>query len=162
MGCGKNKVSGDGEGYTLLEMILVIGIIVILAAIGFGAYQTFVTTIQFNSASEGIISDLKATREFAMSGLYGDNWGVHYTNTGSQYYYDLFYTPTTFFSASTVTTTRIYLPAGISFKNPSSGAGSSTVMFTNTTGTTTTSSVSIGDNYNDSSTVNITPSGTIY
>ncbi len=159
---GNIKMSKSREGYTLLETVLVIGIIVMLAAIGFGSYQTFVTTVQFSSAREDIMSDLTATRESAMSGMYSDNWGVHYTNTGSQYYYDIFYTSTTFPSAFTVTTTRVFLPTGIVFTDPSSITGSSTIMFTNTTGTTTTSSVSIGDNYNDSSTINVTPSGNVY
>jgi|GEM_PF-1098603 prepilin-type N-terminal cleavage/methylation domain-containing protein len=160
-------------GFTLLEMLLAIGIIMILATASFGIYTSFVSSVQFNAAREDVISDLKTTREAAMSGEYGENWGIQYTNLSSSstirnpYYYTIFYTPANnFSSASTVTTTVVYLPSGVVFSNPSGVAASSTIIFTDTTGTTTSSAsnfqVSIGDNSNDSSTVTITPSGTIY
>jgi type II secretory pathway pseudopilin PulG len=156
----ENEIFGDRGGFTLLELILVIGIIIILATASFGIYQNYVSSVQFNAAREDIISNLKMTRESAMGGMYSDNWGINYVNAGG--YYKIFYTPTTFSSASTVITQPVYLPSGISFTNPSVAAGSSTIIFTNTTGTTTTSSISITDSSNNSTTINITPSGTVY
>ena len=95
----ENEIFGDRRGFTLLELILVIGIIIILATASFGIYQNYVSSVQFNAAREDIISNLKMTRESAMSGMYSDNWGINYVNAGG--YYKIFYTPTTFSSAST-------------------------------------------------------------
>ena len=150
------------KGFTLLELLLVIGILVILAGAGVAYYRNSVKGIEADETGKVIVGDLRDARSRALYGQDRMNWGLRFVNssTPSTYYYQMFETPTIFSDASTTVVATTYLPGVINFKIPGSGT-STDIIFGKIVGTiATTTSIVINLESTDI-TITATPIGNI-
>lgn len=129
------------KGFTLLEVILIMGILAILTTVGFGYYRNFARSIELESATNTLIADLKTAQAKSMAGTDNRKWGIHIVN-GASDYYEMFSTPTTYADATASVSETTYLPNGVVFSSPAEG-NTRDVLFTKITGTATASSVSL-------------------
>ncbi len=153
------KINIFSSGFTFLELMIVISIVAIIGASGVGFYFNYSKTVELNSMTSTIISDLKQSQVKAMSGVGGFKWGVRFTNSASSDYYEIFSTPTTYSDGSRITIATNYLPNSVTFSNPTSG-NSSDIIFEKITGGTTNSSITINSS-NVSKTITISSIGNI-
>lgn len=131
----------DG-GFTLLEMLLVIGILSVLAVAGFAYYRNSVKNIEFDEAAKDIIATLNDARSRALAGQSGWNWGVNFVNSSTPYY-QIFSSPTNFANGSTTIDSTYYLPGTVAFSVPSAPNGSTSILFNKITGVAATASIAI-------------------
>jgi len=129
------------NGFTLLELVLVIGMIVIIASISRDFYGSFVGGAQLENSAKVIIYDLRNTRDKAMNGLEDKNWGIHFVN-GASDYYEIFSTPTNYSDLAKATLVTSYLPSGITYSSPAEGVNSD-ILFTKISGQVASSSIII-------------------
>lgn len=123
----KNK-----SGFTLLELMLVMTILVIIAMVGREFYGNFALDANIDNSAKTIMFDLRSARDKAMNGQDSDNWGIHFVN-GASDYYEIFSTPTNYASASTTIESTTYLSGNIVFSSPPS-ASSSDIIFNSISG----------------------------
>lgn len=125
------------KGFTLLELILVIGILMILGTAGFGIYYNFQLNIKIEEEGNKIQSVLRQAQQKAISGEENSQWGIRfvYPQTGD-HYYDMFWGVN--YSTGT-TTEKIYFPGGVEFVNPSASS-TIDIIFNKRTGEVATSS----------------------
>ena len=145
------------RAFTLLELILVIGIITILSVAGVGSYRGFGKSSQIKSSAQIITEDLKYAQSKAMIGSGGYKWGIHFVNSGTQNYYETFSTQTTYANGTTTATTT--LSDKIIFSDPS--GASKDIIFSKISGNTTATSVSITSE-GLTKTINVSAIGTVY
>jgi len=131
-------------GFTLLEVLIVIGILSVISVLGSSIYSSYTKNIEINTTAQVISSDLKQMQSKAMTGDSGLKWGIHFVNN-TRNYYELFSTPTDYNDASKIVATTNYLPNGILFSDPTSSSNKD-IIFSRITGNTSASSVSITSN----------------
>jgi prepilin-type N-terminal cleavage/methylation domain-containing protein len=149
------------RGFTLLELLIVIGILAVLAAIGSGFYINYVRDSEVNSTADNIISDLKSTQAKSITGEDGRKWGIRFIN-GADDYYEIFSTPTDYSDPAKTIQSTIYLPGSAYFTQPAE-LSNSTVIFDKIKGTTASSaSITVSSFSNKTKTANITTVGNIY
>ena len=61
-------------GFSLLELLIVVAIVVSVAAIGTGYYTNYGRSIEIKSISETITFDLKLAQSKSMTGVGGYKW----------------------------------------------------------------------------------------
>lgn len=66
------------RGISLIEIIIVIAITVIIAAIGAGVFRNFKIENQLNSDAAGILSVIRLAQSKTISGEAAQQWGVHF------------------------------------------------------------------------------------
>lgn len=147
------------KGFTLLELLLVIGIIAVMAATGNGYYRNYVKNVEFDTVAKNALFDLKNAQSKAMSGEEDVKWGIHFVN-GSDDYYELFLTPTIYSDPARSTRFNVYLPGTITFSNPAEGFNTD-IIFDKISGSATSSSVSFVFE-GATKTITVTSQGTIY
>lgn len=128
-------------GFTLLELILVIAILVIIATVGRDFYGSFVSGAQIEANAKTIIYDLRNTRDKAMNGQDDRIWGIHFVNDVSDYY-EVFSTPSNYLDQAKTILVTSYLKNGISFSLPTEGANTD-IIFSKISGTTTVANINI-------------------
>ncbi|MEK9154844.1 MAG: type II secretion system protein [Patescibacteria group bacterium] len=146
------------KGFSLLELLLVVGILSIISLVAFGAYRDFVKNSGLDSIAKGIIFDLKGARAKAMTAENNLKWGAHFINSTDDYY-EIFSTPTDYSSASTTIDSTVYLGGNISFSEP---AVSSTIIFAKIKGTISATTTITVISESNSKTITVTPIGNIY
>ncbi|MBI4359832.1 MAG: hypothetical protein HY564_01930 [Candidatus Jacksonbacteria bacterium] len=65
-------------GFTVTELLVSIGVIVILGTIGFAAYKSFGGQFELNGESHLLVSTLNRAREKTLSSEDSSNYGVHF------------------------------------------------------------------------------------
>lgn len=145
-------------GFTLLELMLVIAVLVILAAIGTSFYNNYANTTGLESNAGIIKEDLRGARDRAMNGAADRNWGAHLVN-GNDDYYEIFSSPSDYADASKTVIDTVYLRNKVSFSAPAEG-NSLDVVFTKISGTTTAASVIVAS-LGQTKTVSVSASGKV-
>src|SRR3989338_10927101 len=80
-------------GFSLLEMIIAVGILVMLTVGSLGIYGNYSKNIELDSSVASIISDLKSAQSKSINGEQDLKWGIHFVN-GATDYYEIFSTAT--------------------------------------------------------------------
>lgn len=129
------------KGFTLLELLLVIAIMALLSTAGVGSYRGYLKSVEIQSVTEVLASDLRSMRSKSMIGEEGQKWGAHVVNVNNgNHYYELFSTLTNYSSGTVLSTTT--LPSGVTFSEPGAGL-SSDIIFSKISGTTTPATITI-------------------
>lgn len=147
------------NGFSLLELLIVIAILAVISTIGFGFYVNFVRSSELDYSAKDIAFNLKQAQAKSMAGEDGRKWGVHFVNAAEDYY-EFFSTPTDYNDAAKTISSIIYLQNGIFFTAP---PASSTVIFDKIRGTISPDfSLTISTPANQTKTVNVSTAGNIY
>ncbi|MFH1671337.1 MAG: prepilin-type N-terminal cleavage/methylation domain-containing protein [Candidatus Portnoybacteria bacterium] len=78
------------KGFTLAEILIVIGILVILAALAVPAFNVFLKESDLNRSSEEIAGLLRLAQSRTISSEGGSQWGVYFTDSPDPDQYILF------------------------------------------------------------------------
>lgn len=147
------------KGFTLLELLLVMAILVLLAGISFALYDSSGRANVLAATQKTIISDLLNAREKAINGESFLNWGIHFDGTNNNY--QIFSSPTDYSDAGKTIVSTTYLNNGITFSAP--GIGSTTnVVFNKVTGATANATITIIASGGFSANVAVLASGLVY
>ena len=131
------------KAFTLIEVLLVVGIIAIISVAGSSFYNNYNKSIEIKTTAKIISTDLRQMQSKSMNGENGLKWGIHFVNS-DQNYYELFSTTDSYEVGKTIITTN-YLPNGISFYEPGTSS-SKDIIFNKIVGNTNPSTVSIVSN----------------
>lgn len=129
------------SGFTLLELLIVMGILAILSTIGTGFYRNFSKGVEIGTANKNIVSELRNARSKSMQGENDLKWGIHFVN-GTEDYFELFSTPTDYSSISKTVVETTVLPGTVKFKTPTEGI-STDIIFDKIYGSTTPAVIEI-------------------
>ena len=148
-------------GFTLIELVISIGILAILAGIGFISIINYKQRQALSSATQEIVTVLRNAQDRSISQESGNRWGVYFENplSGSAFY-DLFQGLN--YATNTIVSRNV-LPSGIQFDTPASGS-SSTIIFSPVTGlpnSQTTIKISLLNSSTNSSTIIVSANGKI-
>lgn len=127
-------------GYTLIELLIVLGIGVILGTVGFINYTGYGSERRLEGVVDGIAATLRHTQSRSVAQEDGKQWGVHFENpsSGADFYQ--------IFSGDTwaAGTREVRRPLGrpVVFVAPTTG-NSIDVIFTKRTGTTTAATITL-------------------
>lgn len=152
------------QGFSLIELLLVVALLGILGTIGVGNYRNYVKNVEVTNVGKVMITDLQSMRAKSMAGEDGLKWGVRFVNTtdvsGNPDYYELFSTPTTYADAGLLIKQTTYLPGTVAFSAPSSGVNTD-VIFNKITGSTSDATMTIGSE-SLSKTITVNTLGNVY
>lgn len=149
------------RGFSMLELLIVMALVVTLATIGSGMYRNFGKSVELSSTAQEIAADLRHMQSKAMVGEGGFKWGGHFVNGAPDDYYVLFSTSgTTYADGTTVSIATTTLSKTISFSDPADST-SKDIIFNKISGTTTVATISVTSE-GLIQTVNISSVGTIY
>lgn len=135
------KINKLQTGFTLLELMLVIAILVILATMSRDFFGNFVPGVQLEDNAKTIIYDLRNTRDKAMNGQDDRLWGIHFIN-GASDYYEIFSTPTDYNDVAKTVILSSYLKNNIIFSSPAESSNLD-IIFGKISGQVASSSVII-------------------
>lgn len=71
----------NNRGFTMVEMLTVVGIVVIIAAVALPYGSIFLAQSRLQETTLNIVDALRRTQSRSMSGMGGEPWGVHFANT---------------------------------------------------------------------------------
>lgn len=129
------------QGFTLLELMLVMALLVVIALASREVYNGFALGTNIDNVSKTIIFDLRAARNSAMNGQEANNWGIHFVNSTSDYY-EIFASPSNYSDGSKSVKMTVYLSSGINFSSPSEG-NNTDIIFTSLSGTSSSANINV-------------------
>lgn len=149
------------KAFTLLELLIVVGITTILAGVGISSYINQQRAKLLDTTAQEIVGYLRYAQQKSMAQEGGNQWGIHFENPASGNDFYALYTGTSYTSPEE---TR-YLPKQIEYEIPAAG-NTINVSFNKLTGTnatSTTQSITIKSNVtNSTSTISISGQGVIF
>jgi prepilin-type N-terminal cleavage/methylation domain-containing protein len=147
-------------GFTLVELMISVTLAALLAVIGFTTVVSLKQRQEMDFTTQEIVITLRNAQDRSISQENSITWGVHFENSTSSDFFDLF--KGTSYSAGTVVL-RKNLISGIEFTEPAGGS-SSTIIFASVTGlpnASTTVKISLINKPAVSSTISVNSSGKI-
>lgn len=146
------------SGITLLEILIVVGLLAIIAVAGTASFRGFGKSVELNSTTSSLVSDIQRAQAKAQIAEGGFKWGVRLVNSVSNYYL-IYSTPTNFSDPAVVITSTTTFPSYITFSDPTFGSVKD-IIFSKIAGTTTATTTSL---FSESSTkiIDISSIGTV-
>jgi len=142
------------KGITLIETLLVIGVLAILAVTGSSIYRNYSKNVELEANASAIISDLKSVQSKSMNGEEGLKWGIRFVN-GTDDYYEIFSTATDYSGA--LVKRKAYLTDIITFSSPTDD-----IIFDKIRGTVDAQKQVVLTFEGTNKTITVTTLGTIY
>lgn len=146
------------QGFTLLELMLVISVLAIVVTLGRDFYGNYVRGLELETAAKAMAADLRLARERALAGQEGRNWGLYLVN-GSSDYYELFSSPSDYDDPAKTVLTKTYLSRTLFLAVPNEGL-SQAVIFSRTFATATPASITLSG-LGAYRTITVGPSGSV-
>jgi len=84
------SISISENGFTIVELLVIIGTMVILIALAAPAFQIFQKESDLNNSAEEIINTLRLAQNKTLASEEASQWGVYFENTTPPYQYILF------------------------------------------------------------------------
>ncbi len=148
-------------GFTLPELLVVMGIMILLFGIGSSNYFGYRNKKFLESSTVQIVTDLREIMERSRSQQSGSQWGVRFTNPSGDAndYYEIWSGDT---YASGTVASKIPLPSSVVLSAPPSSS-STDIIFSKATGlpTATFTIVMITSSGSGTSTIDISSAGVI-
>lgn len=69
------------SGFTVVEMLVVLGLVIVLSSIGLQSFQTLNTNESLNKDALQVLSVLRQARAFTLASKNADQYGVHFEAT---------------------------------------------------------------------------------
>jgi len=145
----------DKNGITLIETLLVIGILAVLAVASSGIYRNYSKNVELEANAGAIVSDLKSVQSKAINGEEGLKWGIHFVNSDDDDYYEIFSTDTDYLGG--IVKRKAYLTGRITFSSPTDD-----IIFDKIRGTVDVQKQVVLTFEETNRTITVTPIGTIY
>lgn len=146
-------------GFTMIELIIVVGILSILFAASFGVVTNVISNNNFEDAETRTIQMLKKAQNQTMARLNDEQWGIYFDDTNDKI---VFFQGSSYSGRNTSFDLEFDFASGVEFGTISLNGGGQEVVFTKTTGETTNyGTVEITGNNNQSSTITINEVGQI-
>lgn len=146
----------NSGGFSLLELLIVLGIMSLILAAGSGVYRNFGKNVELTSTSQAMSADIRHIQSKAMTGEGGLRYGVSLVNSTDDRYELFSLTDAGVYA----TTTTVYLPKSITFSDPTEGTVKN-VIFSKISGSTTATTTTITSE-GTFATTTISSIGTIY
>ena len=86
----KRQISNGVKSFTLVEILIVIGILTILVAMAFPAFRSFRAESDLNSSAEEIINALRLAQSKTLASEWASQWGIHFSTSTIPHQYTLF------------------------------------------------------------------------
>ena len=120
----------DKKGFTMVELLIVVAIIAVTAAVAIPNIISWIPTIRVNSAARDLVSEMQLARMKAVSER--NNYVITFDTSTNQY--SIYDDNDSNFSTSNVLVKTVNLPSGIQFgyiagKNPSNDDITGSVQF---------------------------------
>ncbi len=160
----KNKVSNSRVGFTLIEVLIVIGIMAILSIAGSRNFVGYRNKNRLKLAGDEINSMLRTVRDRAISQEENSFWGVYFRNVGGTSNYMVVYYGKPYGSGHTTSSIK-YLDNSITFLKPASN-NTTTTQFSALSGKLNNSSpvdieIALKADNKSSSTIIVYPNGRV-
>ncbi len=126
----KFQIPNSQIGFTLIEIIIAISILLIVSTLGFNVFTSFKKTTDIASSSDMVLSQLTQARLKTLSAEYGEQYGVHFETDRTTFFKGAMY------SVSDLDNQALVLPATVEISSISLSGGGSDVLFKKLTGET--------------------------
>ncbi len=115
------------KAFTMVELLIVIGIMVIMAGIGGGSYFALRDRERIDQMANRIVGDMRATIARTQAQENGQQWGIHFDNVVSTApFYAIWYGAS--YAGGTTVQKVTFVTTGLMFTAPASGASTDMVF----------------------------------
>ena len=144
------------KGFTIIEIMIVVGIITILAGLSVPLSNSFLSRNELNSEALKITDALRSARAQAMFASEDSVWGVHFTSSSYIIFKGLTYNPADAYNNT------FNLPGILTIGEITINGGGSDIIFDRIAGTTSTfGTTTIQNDASGSRTITVNRGGTI-
>lgn len=125
----------EKKGFTLVELLLIIGILIVLIALAFPAFRYFQKESDLNNSAEEIINTLRLAQNKTLASEEDSQWGIYFSTSTDPHQYTLF-KGANFISRATSSDEIQKLPKSVEIYEINLVSGGSEVVFNRVRGET--------------------------